>query len=361
MPYSRISEQLKRAVLVAEDNAFWEHDGIDFEQISRSRIEIQLGARAFTRGASTITQQLAKNLYLSPSRNSVRKLRELLITRRLEAELSKRRILELYLNVIEWGDGIFGAEAAARAYFRKSAATITAPRGGAAGRRDHQPARPEPAASVGAPRGAAAAHPQADARTSQPPPIIELAGTPEGRTGARRQRGDARHVASPEPPPEPLPEVKPIPHPDSVSAAQVAIQPPRDYIASAELDSVRRGLYHYLVPQSICWRTAMADDVCLRLAACVPCSITPSGFPRSCTTSSSESPGSASSISTRCSSSRGSAAPQRDGAYATCHCLTLPTSEPGYYYWRDRSSGEVTRRSDGSSRRRRASWSAAAV
>ena len=73
----------------------------------------------FARGGSTITQQLAKNLYLSPSKNPIRKLRELLIARRLEAELTKQRILELYLNVIEWGDGIYGAEAAARTYFQQ--------------------------------------------------------------------------------------------------------------------------------------------------------------------------------------------------------------------------------------------------
>jgi monofunctional biosynthetic peptidoglycan transglycosylase len=78
----------------------------------------------FVRGASTITQQLAKNLYLSPSKNPIRKLRELLIARRLEVELSKQRILELYLNLIEWGDGIYGAEAAARQYFRTSAAQL---------------------------------------------------------------------------------------------------------------------------------------------------------------------------------------------------------------------------------------------
>jgi monofunctional biosynthetic peptidoglycan transglycosylase len=78
----------------------------------------------FARGGSTITQQLAKNLYLSPSKNPIRKIREFLIARRLEGELSKQRILEIYLNVIEWGDGIYGAEAAARTYFRKSAADL---------------------------------------------------------------------------------------------------------------------------------------------------------------------------------------------------------------------------------------------
>jgi monofunctional biosynthetic peptidoglycan transglycosylase len=123
VPYERISQNLKRAVLVAEDSAFWTHEGIDFEQL-RESMEVNWERGEFARGASTITQQLAKNLYLSPSKNPVRKVRELLITRRLEAELSKRRILELYLNVIEWGDGIWGAEAAARRYFRKSAADL---------------------------------------------------------------------------------------------------------------------------------------------------------------------------------------------------------------------------------------------
>ena len=90
-------------------------------------MEVNLERGEFARGASTITQQLAKNLYLSPSKNPVRKLSELLIARRLEAELTKQRILELYLNVIEWGDGIYGAEAAARTYFGKSAAGLSAP------------------------------------------------------------------------------------------------------------------------------------------------------------------------------------------------------------------------------------------
>lgn len=125
VPYSRISMHLKRAVLVAEDSAFWQHEGVDLAQI-RESIAINLEKRRVARGASTLTQQLAKNLYLSPSRNPVRKLKELFIARRLEAELTKARIFEIYLNVIEWGDGIYGAEAAARAYFGKSAAALTA-------------------------------------------------------------------------------------------------------------------------------------------------------------------------------------------------------------------------------------------
>jgi monofunctional biosynthetic peptidoglycan transglycosylase len=124
--YARISPQLKRAVLVSEDAKFWQHGGIDFEQMKES-IEVNIERGEFARGASTITQQLAKNLYLSPSKTPVRKIRELLIARRLEAELSKQRILELYLNLIEWGDGIYGAEAAARTYFGKPAADLNPP------------------------------------------------------------------------------------------------------------------------------------------------------------------------------------------------------------------------------------------
>jgi monofunctional glycosyltransferase len=122
--YARISQNLKRAVLVTEDSAFWQHEGIDFDQL-RESMEINLERGEFARGGSTITQQLAKNLYLSPSKNPIRKIRELLIARRLEGELSKQRILELYLNLIEWGDGIYGAEAAARTYFRKSAGDLS--------------------------------------------------------------------------------------------------------------------------------------------------------------------------------------------------------------------------------------------
>jgi monofunctional glycosyltransferase len=123
VPYSRISENLKRAVLVAEDDAFWQHDGLDWVQI-RASIALNWRRGEVLRGASTITQQLAKNLYLSPSRNPLRKFEELLITRRLEAELPKQRIFEIYLNVIEWGDGIWGAEAAARAYFGVPASAL---------------------------------------------------------------------------------------------------------------------------------------------------------------------------------------------------------------------------------------------
>ena len=121
---ARIAPQLKRAVTVAEDDAFWQHEGVDFEQLQES-LEVDWARGRLVRGGSTITQQLAKNLYLSPSKHPLRKLREVVIARRLEAELSKARILEIYLNVIEWGDGIYGIEAAARTYFQVSAAELS--------------------------------------------------------------------------------------------------------------------------------------------------------------------------------------------------------------------------------------------
>ena len=124
VPYTRISQNLKRAVLAAEDDAFFEHEGVDLEQL-KTAIEQDLAQGRAIRGASTITQQLAKNLYLSPSRDPLRKLRELIIARRLEAALTKARIFEIYLNVIEWGDGVWGAEAASRLYFSTSAASLS--------------------------------------------------------------------------------------------------------------------------------------------------------------------------------------------------------------------------------------------
>ena len=123
--YGRISPELKRAVLVAEDAAFWQHDGVDYDELQKS-IEVDWARGQLTRGASTITQQLAKNLFLSPTKSPTRKLRELILARRLEAGLTKTRILEIYLNVIEWGDGIYGVDAAARAYFGASASSLNA-------------------------------------------------------------------------------------------------------------------------------------------------------------------------------------------------------------------------------------------
>jgi monofunctional biosynthetic peptidoglycan transglycosylase len=107
-------------VLISEDSAFFQHSGYDLEQIKESARRNWREGR-FARGASTITQQLAKNLYLSTSKNPLRKIRELFIAQEMERTLTKQRIFEIYLNVIEWGDGIYGIEPAARRYFGKGA------------------------------------------------------------------------------------------------------------------------------------------------------------------------------------------------------------------------------------------------
>ena len=116
VPYARISENLKRAIVVAEDSRFIEHEGFDWEAIEKAR-EKNLKRGKVVAGGSTISQQLAKNLFLSPSRTPWRKGQEAIITVMIEHVMDKRRILEIYLNVIEWGDGVFGAEAAARHYY----------------------------------------------------------------------------------------------------------------------------------------------------------------------------------------------------------------------------------------------------
>jgi monofunctional biosynthetic peptidoglycan transglycosylase len=125
VPYDRISIQLKRAVIAAEDAKFVEHEGFDWEGIQQALDKNTRRGRVVA-GGSTITQQLAKNLFLSTQRSYWRKAEEALITLMLEAILDKQRILELYLNVIEWGDGIFGAEAASRRYFGLSSVALTA-------------------------------------------------------------------------------------------------------------------------------------------------------------------------------------------------------------------------------------------
>ena len=123
VPYDRISRHLTRAVLAGEDSRFFDHAGFDWEEMKKA-LEEDWNRGEFKRGASTITQQLAKNLFLSTSKNPLRKLHEALITKEMEWILGKRRILEIYLNVIEWGDGIYGAEAAAHNYFNTSAAAL---------------------------------------------------------------------------------------------------------------------------------------------------------------------------------------------------------------------------------------------
>jgi len=124
VPLPRISLHLRLAVVVAEDARFYQHGGIDWEA-ARASLERDLEKGSLRSGGSTITQQLAKNLYLSPARTPWRKLREWAIARRIESSLSKDRILELYLNVVEFGRKTYGAEAAARRYFGKPASALT--------------------------------------------------------------------------------------------------------------------------------------------------------------------------------------------------------------------------------------------
>lgn len=123
-PLSRVSPYLIKAVLIAEDDKFWKHEGFDFEAIEKA-VEKDIKQKKFKFGGSTISQQLAKNLYLSPSKNPIRKLKEAILTWRIEKTLSKKRILELYLNVAEWGEGIFGIGAASFHYYGKPASELS--------------------------------------------------------------------------------------------------------------------------------------------------------------------------------------------------------------------------------------------
>lgn len=122
---SNISPYLVKAIIIAEDDKFWSHHGFDVDAIQKA-LEKDIEKGKFKFGGSTISQQLVKNLYLTPTKNPVRKLKEAIITWRVEQTISKRRILELYLNVVEWGNGIFGAEMASERYFGKPVAQLTA-------------------------------------------------------------------------------------------------------------------------------------------------------------------------------------------------------------------------------------------
>lgn len=124
VPLNSISPYMIKAVLIAEDDKFFKHEGFDFEAIEKA-IERNLKEGKLKYGGSTISQQVAKNLFLNPSKNPIRKIQEAIITIRLEKTLSKKRILEIYLNIAEWGEGIFGVEAASRHYFGKSAKYLT--------------------------------------------------------------------------------------------------------------------------------------------------------------------------------------------------------------------------------------------
>jgi monofunctional biosynthetic peptidoglycan transglycosylase len=123
VPLRSISKEIRNAVIISEDAKFWTHNGFDYNAIYHA-FRLNIKKKQFAYGASTISQQLVKNLYLSPAKNPLRKLNEAILTWRIERILPKNRILEIYLNVIEWGDGIYGIEAASRYYFKHSAESI---------------------------------------------------------------------------------------------------------------------------------------------------------------------------------------------------------------------------------------------
>lgn len=213
--YERIANTLRRAVLVAEDSGFFEHEGVDLEQLKES-IEETIETGKQLRGGSTITQQLAKNLYLSPTRNPIRKLKELLITRKLEAALSKRRILELYLNVIEWGDGIYGADAAARTYFGKPASSLSAEEaallaGAIINPRVHNPSRPTARLRRRQQiilRRMGAVTPPAESPAT-PEPAAPESSPEDGATTPDRRPPDAQPLPPADEPPATAPEIPP--------------------------------------------------------------------------------------------------------------------------------------------------------
>ena len=280
VPYERISSHLRRAVLVTEDAAFFSHEGIDFDEMEKS-FEENWKQGKFARGGSTITQQLAKNLYLSPSRNPLRKVTEFLIARRLEAELSKRRIFELYLNVIEWGDGIWGAEAAARTYFQTTAAGLSAEQAALLAAVIINPRRYNPV---------------------KPTPFL-----------VGRQRLILQRMGDVEPPPaRPAPAriLKPALPPADI---------PWDALRGPGLP--RRFLTFRMINYTAHVHRLMADIVS-RVPALSQIDV--------------------SGVLVFARLGRAST----HGAYATCHSLMVPDTEPGYLFWRDRRTGHLSRRSE---------------
>jgi monofunctional biosynthetic peptidoglycan transglycosylase len=396
MRYEAISNNLRRAVLVAEDDAFWQHDGVDVEQLRKS-IESNLEKGKIARGGSTITQQLAKNLYLSPSKNPIRKLREFLIARRLEAALSKRRIFEIYLNVIEWGDGVYGADAAARRYFGKSAGALS----------------PEEAALMAGaiinPRVHNPAHPTARLRVRQqiilkrmgwvePPPEAPEIPAPTSPSIAPIPQLPSPHEDGPLPEPSPEPSQPPQEPPlEETPPDQPAQEPSEQDPMPAErptppgdistlirchcIDDNRQ-----LIRETV--RRSAAEDRDRRGVEIVTGQASSRHFDANLT------PTMSTAISkldretrtlhvvsgerlfgqvminytdqiTRLMHDIVRRVPQlghidmsrvlvfarfgrsdAEGAYATCHAINLPTSEPSYYFWRDRQTGEMTRRSE---------------
>jgi len=211
VPLSRVSRHLIHAVLASEDQSFFGHGGVDWKAIEES-IEKNVETRRFARGGSTITQQLAKNLYFGTRKSLVRKARELVVTRWLERDLPKARILALYLNLIEWGDGVYGCEAAARRWYGKPAADLSVAEAAALAAMIPNPRRLNPQVN-------AARHERATRRVLWLMGEAGYIGRDVAGLGAEpppEREADEEEPppeASPSPPPDTLPAVSPTPPP----------------------------------------------------------------------------------------------------------------------------------------------------
>jgi monofunctional biosynthetic peptidoglycan transglycosylase len=209
VPLSRVSRHLIHAVIASEDQNFFGHEGVDWSAIEES-MKRDVQKRRFARGGSTITQQLAKNLYFGTRKSLLRKVRELVVTQWLEADLKKARILALYLNLIEWGDGVYGCEAAARYWYGKPASDLSADEAAGLAAMIPNPRRLNPRVSV-------ARHERATRR------VLWLMGL------AGYLARDAAGLGA-EPPPEPVPRDDEEPVPDEAGefpgAEPTATPPP---------------------------------------------------------------------------------------------------------------------------------------
>jgi monofunctional biosynthetic peptidoglycan transglycosylase len=221
VPLGRVSRHLIRAVLASEDQKFFGHDGVDWEAIQKSVDEDRKKGR-FVRGGSTITQQLAKNLFFTTDKTITRKLRELVVARWMEQQLSKRRILELYLNVIEWGDGIYGAEAAARRWFGKSAADLDEDEAAGLAAMIPNPRRINP-------RADATRFARARGRVLRLMGRAGAGGRQADRLGAEPEPEEEEEIEDEEeeaaPTPEPEPMIEPTPKPEPLDTPETGTEP----------------------------------------------------------------------------------------------------------------------------------------
>jgi monofunctional biosynthetic peptidoglycan transglycosylase len=230
-PLGKISRYLRAAVVYAEDYNFYRHDGVDWGAIENA-VESNLDKGSLAIGGSTITQQLAKNLYLSPRRSILRKARELLIAFSLEDHLSKQRILELYLNVVEWGDGVFGAEAAARHWFGHSAQSLSPAEAARLAIALPNPIQrapnvKSPALTRSAVRIIRLLRMQGLIDAAQERAALDEVGAPEEKVLPSRKQGQPPSAPGAEPQPTPGPEAQPTPGTVPPAAPGAATPPGR--------------------------------------------------------------------------------------------------------------------------------------